>query len=135
MSEISIDRLAGVLQKIKAKRSELSAKFDEEDKLLQEKQKMVSGEILNIFKEQGITNTTTVYGTISRVTTDKFWCSDWQPFLEYIREHDALHLLHQRITTAAMREWIESHKDDLPPALNCDREYDIRLYKPRKDIK
>jgi hypothetical protein len=135
MSEISIDRLAGVLEKIKAKRSDLSKQFDADDKVLEAKQKMVTDEILNIFKEQGISTTGTSYGTISRVTNDRYWCSDWQPFLQYVKEHDALHLLHQRITVAAMREWIEQHADDLPPALNCDRTYDIRLYKPRKEIK
>jgi hypothetical protein len=135
MSEITIDRLAGVLEKIKAKRKVLSEQFDADDKILEEKQQLVAGEILNIFKVQGITTTKTAVGTVSRVVNDRFWCGDWQPFLQYIKEHDALHLLHQRITTAAMREWIEAHPDDLPPAMNCDRTYDIRLYKPRKEIK
>ena len=134
MSEITIDRMANVVEKIKAKRSELSATFKAEDKILEDKQQMVTAEILNVFKEQGIDSTKTQYGTLKRVTSDRYWCNDWGPFLEYIRENDALHLLQQRITITAMREWLADHPDDFAPALNCDRTYDVRLYKNRKEI-
>jgi hypothetical protein len=134
MSEITIDRMANAVEKIKSKRSELSVAFKAEDKILEDKQDAITHEILNRFKEQGVDNVKTQYGTLKRVTSDRYWCNDWGPFLEYIKEHDALHLLQQRITITAMREWIADHPDDFPPALNCDRTYEVRLYKNRKEI-
>jgi len=31
-----------------------------------------------------------------------------------------------------MKEWIETHRDDFPPALNIDRSYTVSIRKNRK---
>lgn len=134
MSEITADRLAEVYMKIRTKRSELKEAFDAEDTALEEKQKKIAAELLRICKETGAESIKTKHGTISKYVKERYWCSDFGPFLEYVKEHDALHLLEQRVAQRNMKAWIEDHQDDLPPAMNCERSYDIQIRKPRKEL-
>lgn len=134
MAEITADRLAEVYMKIRAKRAEIKQSFDEEDKSLEEKQKKITAELLRICKETGAESIKTKHGTISRYVKERFWCSDFGPLVEYIKEHDAIHLLEQRVAQKNMKSWLADHPDDLPPAVSCDRTYDVKLYKPRKEI-
>ena len=134
MTAITADRLAEVYMKIKAKRAELKSAFDEEDAALEEKQKLISQQLLAMCKDQGAESIKTKHGTISRYVKERYWCSDFGAFNEYVKEHGALHLFEQRIAQKNMKEWLADHADDLPPAMNCDRSYDIKIYKPRKEL-
>lgn len=134
MASVTPDRLAEAYMKIRAKREELKAEYDEKDSVLEEKQKLISKELLDMCKELNTDSLKTKHGTISRYVKERYWCSDFGPFLEYVKEHDALHLLEQRVAQRNMKQWLDDHKDDLPPAMNCDRSYDIKVYKPRKEL-
>lgn len=134
MAEITADRLAEVYMKIRAKRAEIKQAFDTENDALEEKQKKITAELLRICKETGAESIKTKHGTISRYVKERIWCSDFGPLVEYIKEHDAIHLLEQRVAQTNMKKWIADHPDDLPPAVSCDRTYDVKLYKPRKEI-
>ncbi len=134
MTDITADRLAEVYMKIRAKRAELKEAFDAEDTALEEKQKKITSELLRICKETGAESIKTKHGTISRYVKERFWCSDFGPLVEYIKEHDAIHLLEQRVAQKNMKAWLADHPEDLPPAVSCDRTYDVKLYKPRKEL-
>lgn len=134
MTDITADRLAEVYMKIKAKRTELKEAFEAEDVALEEKQKLISQQLLEMCKAQGAESIKTKHGTISRYVKERYWCSDFAAFGDYVREHGALHLYEQRIAQKNMKEWLADHADDLPPAMNCDRSYDIKIYKPRKEL-
>jgi enamine deaminase RidA (YjgF/YER057c/UK114 family) len=129
MSAITADKLASVYAKIKAKRSELS----QQDTKLKEQQEMVAQEIFNICKEQGVTSLRTAHGLLTRVVKDRYWVNDWKPFEDYLVDRGALHLLQHRISEPNMREWIKDNPNDFPPALNCDREFELRFTKNRKE--
>lgn len=134
MTDITADRLAEVYMKIRAKRAELKEAFDAEDTALEEKQKKITTELLRICKETGAENIKTKHGTISRYVKELYTCSDYGPLIDYIKEHDAIHLLQQRVAQVNMKEWIADHPDDLPPAVSWTRTYDVKIYKPRKEL-
>ena len=134
MSDITIDKLTMVIQKIKAKRAEIASIYEAQDNELKQKMELATQEINRLFKEMGVESVKTKYGTVSRTVKDRFWCSDWGPLLDYIRENEAVHLLQRRISDTAMKEWIAENQDNLPPALNSERTYEIKLYKPRKEL-
>ena len=134
MAEITADRLAEVYMKIRAKRAEIKEAFDAEDSALEEKQKKITTELLRICKETGAESIKTKHGTISRYVKERYWCSDFGPLVEYIKENDAIHLLEQRVAQKNMKAWLADHPDNLPPAVSCDRAYDVKLYKPRKEL-
>ena len=129
MSEITADKLALIYSKIKAKRSEVA----KEDARLKEQQELVAHEIHELCKAQGVTSLRTAHGLLTRVVKDRYWVNDWAPFEEYLKEHDAWHLMQHRISEPNMREWLKDNPNDFPPALNCDREYELRFTKNRKE--
>ena len=117
MSEkLTAEKLAKVYVKIRDKRREL-AKQDEE---LKEQLDLVAHELLEICKEQGASTIRTQYGTVSRRVTKNFWTSDWDSFYNFIKEHDAFSLMHQRINNTNMSQFLEENPDALPPGLNSD---------------
>jgi enamine deaminase RidA (YjgF/YER057c/UK114 family) len=130
MSEVSIDKLAMIYSKIRTRRSEVA----KEDARLKEQLELVAHKIHEICKAQGVSSLRTEHGLLTRVVKDRYWVNDWKPFEDYIKDRDALHLLQHRISDPAMREWIKDNPNDFPPALNCDREYELRFTKPRKEV-
>jgi hypothetical protein len=115
-NKMNADRLAKVYIKIREARRELASK----DKDLEEKQNLVAQQILEICREQGASTIRTEHGTISRRTSKRFWPTDWDTFYKFIKEHDALQLLFQRINTANMEQFLEENPDLHPPGLNAD---------------
>jgi hypothetical protein len=125
MSEVNAERLAKIYTKIRAKRLELEKEVSE----LQEQQDLVAKEILELCKEQGVQTMRTEYGTISLRTTKRYWTNDWQSMYGFIKEHDAFALLHQRINTTNMNQFLEENPDLHPPGLNADATQTIAIVK------
>jgi len=71
----------------------------------------------------------TEYGTISLRTTKRYWTNDWQSMYGFIKEHDAFALLHQRINTTNMNQFLEENPDLHPPGLNADATQTIAIVK------
>jgi hypothetical protein len=134
MTDITADRLVDAYVKIRTKRSELKAAFEEEDSALVEKQKKISQALLQICKDTGVESIRTKHGTMTKVVKERYWCTDFGPFIQYVKENDAYHLLEQRVAQLNMKAWIKDHPDDLPPAVNCERSFDVQVRKPRKEL-
>lgn len=115
-NQLNADRLAKVYVKIREARRELAKK----DKELEEQLNLVSQQILDICREQGASTIRTEHGTISRRTTKRFWPTDWESFYKFIKEHDAMSLLFQRINTSNMEQFLEENPERQPPGLNAD---------------
>ncbi len=125
MSEANAEKLAKIYTKIRAKRLEL----EKEVSALQEQQDMVAEEIVKLCKEQGVQTMRTEYGTISLRTSKRYWTSDWQSMYDFIKEHDAFALLHQRINTTNMNQFLEENPDLHPPGLNADATQTVAIVK------
>ena len=119
------EKLAKVYVKIREKRREL-AKQDEE---LKEQLDTVAAQLLEICKEQGASTIRTQYGTISRRVTKNYWTSDWDSFFKFMKENDAFSLVHQRINTANMTQFLEENPDALPPGLNAEVNQTVTIIK------
>lgn len=115
-NEINADRLAKIYVKIREARRELAKK----DKELEEQLELVAQQILEICKEQGASTIRTAHGTISRRTNKRYWPTDWDAFYKFIKDHDAMSLLFQRINTSNMEQFLEENPDTHPPGLNAD---------------
>lgn len=125
MSEANAEKLAKIYTKIRAKRLEL----EKEVASLQEQQDLVAEEITKLCKEQGVKTMRTEYGTISMRTSKRYWTTDWQSLYDFIKEHDAFALLHQRIHTTNMDQFLEENPDLHPPGLNADATQTIVITK------
>jgi hypothetical protein len=72
-------------------------------------------------------NITTPVGSVRRRISRMYWTSDWPSFYQMVKEHDAFHLLHQRISNKAMQEFLEANPNLVPPGLNADSEYAVTV--------
>lgn len=125
MSEANAEKLAKIYVKIRTKRLEL----EKEVASLQEQQDLVAEEIARLCKEQGVKTMRTEFGTISMRTSKRYWTTDWQSLYGFIKEHDAFALLHQRIHTTNMDQFLEENPDLHPPGLNADATQTIVITK------
>lgn len=128
MNDITLDHLVSVDRKMTAKMSELQKELD----AVEADRETVRLTIADMMKEQGVESVRTKHGTVTRVLKERYWASDWAVLHQYILEHGAIDLLEKRVAQTNMREWIENHRDDFPPALNVDRTYSISVRKPPK---
>lgn len=125
MSDINADKLAKIYVKIREKRLALEKQVAE----LQEQQDIISKEILELCKEQGTYTMRTEHGTISRRVSKRYWTSDWHSFCDFVKEHDAFALLHQRINNLNMEQFLEENPELYPPGLNADQNQTIVITK------
>jgi hypothetical protein len=126
--DVPVDKLVAVERKITAAMEELQTKMDD----IESQRKEVRSTILSIMNARGEDSVKTAHGTVSRTIKERIWTNDWAPLHNYILEHGAVDLLEKRIHQTNMRQWMDQHPDDYPPALNVDREYTITIRNPRK---
>ena len=115
------DKLVKIYVKIRDKKRDLEKQIRE----LEEQQNMIQSELLTICKETGTDGLKTSFGTVTRKLNKRYWTSDWESFYAFIKEHDALHFLHQRISNTNVEAFLEENPDLHPPGLQADTEYSI----------
>ena len=70
-------------------------------------------------------------GTITKTVKERYNCSNWDEFKQYILEHGALELLQQRIHDGNFKEYMQGKEaEGLPPGISSDREYRVIVRKP-----
>jgi hypothetical protein len=77
----------------------------------------------------GLTSFKTDHGTAFLTTTDFANVEDWDAVLRFIREQEAFDMLEKRISKAAVRGYIEAHKE-VPPGVKYGTKLDINIRKP-----
>lgn len=127
MSDLTLDHLVAVDRKMTVKMAELQKQLDD----IETDRETVRETIANLMKEQGVESVRTKHGTVSRNLKERYWATDWTALYTYILEHGAPELLEKRVHQTNMKEWIETHRDDFPPALNIDRAYTVSIRKNR----
>lgn len=126
MSEpLDVAKMVRVYQKIRSKRSELSANFKEEDKALSEKLDAVKAALLKYCDEQGVESVRTAEGLFYRSTKTRYWTSDWESMHKFILEEGVPELLDKRVNQTNMRQYLEENPDAVPMGLNVDSEYTL----------
>ena len=123
MSEATASKLVKVYLKLREARAELK----QQDEELEQQQKLIQNELLELCKSMGAESIRTEFGTIIRSTQRRYWTNDWDSFYKFIKEHDAFQLLQKRITNTNMAQFLEENPDLHPPGLNVDAEYTVSV--------
>jgi len=122
-------KLVKIYVKIRDRRREIKAAFEEEDKALEAKLDVINGELLEILKTMGAESMRTEFGTITKRVYRRFNTNDWYSFHNFIKEHDALDLLEKRVSQGNMNTFLEENPDLHPPGLNVDSRYAVVITK------
>ena len=129
---VSVDKLAGVYVKIRDKKSEIKAAFDEEYNKLTGQQDIIKQALLDYCKEQGLEGFKTAFGTVSRTVRTKYWTSNWDDMYKFIEEHHVPEFFEKRLNQTSVRLFLEENPDVVPKGLNVNSEYSVSVTKPRK---
>ncbi len=130
--EIKADQLAKVYVKIREVRAMEAQKYETLDEELKKEQQAIKEQLLEICKEAGADSLKTEYGTISRVIKERYWTNDWTEMYKVIMENNVPELLEKRVAQTNIKQWLADNPNKFPKGMNVDREYDIRVTKPRK---
>jgi hypothetical protein len=105
--------------------------WEAKDAVIKEEMTTLEQALLSICNETNATSIKTDKGTVIRKLNERFFCSDWDNFRDYVLEHQALELLERRIHQGNFKEFIaEREAEGLPPGVNVMREYGVTVRKP-----
>ena len=130
MQDIKADELVLAYRKLRDAINEKEDAHKIEIARLKEQQDVISDALLALCNDQNLDSIRTPAGTVTRTVNTRYWTNDWGSMHEFIKEHDALYLLEQRIHNGNMKQFLEENPDDLPIGLNADTKYVIRVRKP-----
>jgi hypothetical protein len=87
----------------------------------------IAASLLEICNTINADSIRTPFGTITRKVTTRYWTNDWDSMRGFIKEHDALDLLEQRIHNGNMRQFLDENPDLFPMGLQVDSKYAVQV--------
>jgi hypothetical protein len=127
VQDFPADKLADIYIKIRDKRDELKRNFEEEYAKLGTQLDVLSGEMLELCKENNADSIKTPAGTIMRRVETRFWTNDWDSFYSFVEDEEAFVLLEKRIHQGNMKQFLEENPDKMPKGLMSDSKYKITV--------
>lgn len=128
--ELNLEQTVKVYLNIRNAIEKMEERHKTELQELKDQFEIVGNYLLEFCNSQNLDSVKTAAGTISRRVTSRYWTSDWDSMYRVIMEHDAPHLLEQRIHQGNMRQFVEEHPEAFPPGLNSDSKYTVSVRKP-----
>lgn len=125
--DVKADVLIKAYIKIRTARKLLDEQFKSEDAELARQQDMISEKLADLCDMAGVESLKTPFGSATRGIKTRYWTSDWGSMYDFIKEHDAMHLLEQRVHQTNMKTFLDNHPDVHPVGLNVDRRYVITV--------
>lgn len=125
MDDLTLEKLAKIYVKIRAKRREL----EEQDKELKLKLEQISKAMLEICNVQGATTVRTEHGTVSVRTSKNYWTSDWEAFYAFVKTNDAFYLMQKRLSSSAIQQFLDENDSTNLPGLNLKEEQSVVITK------
>jgi len=126
---VPVDTMVKIYTRIRDKRAEIKAAFDEQDKELQAQLDKVKQGLLEYCKEHGVESVRTQHGLFYRTVKTRYWTGDWESMHKFIMEHGLPEFFEKRLNQSAVKEFLEANPELLPPGLNVDAEYSVSVRK------
>jgi hypothetical protein len=134
MSDLNAEELVDVYLSIRNERKLLLSQYEEADGLLKTDMEQLEAALLNVCNTINANSLNTKHGTVIRSVKERYVCSDWDNFKEFIRENDAVDCLERRIHQGNFKSLLEEREGEgLPPGVNCMREFAITVRKSSKE--
>lgn len=120
-------KLVAVYIKMRDAKDAIAREYEAKVNEIKEQMEAVEQALLEICKTTGQDGGRTTHGTFSRTVKTRYWTNDWGSMHSFIKEHDAIHLLEQRIHQTNMQEFLRDNPGTLPQGLNADSRYSITV--------
>ena len=130
MSKYNTEELVSAYIALRNSRAELKESYEEADAKLKADMEKIEQSMLEICNEIGADSIKTTHGTLIRKVNERFYCTDWDNFKNYVLENEAVELLERRIHQGNFKEHMtQIEGQGLPPGVNVMREYGITVRK------
>ncbi len=127
MDDVSASKLSSIYLKIRDARSELKAKYEEDDKQLEAQMDVIEAKLLEICKATDADSIKTQAGTVMRRVATRYWTNDWESMYNFVKENDAYGLFEKRISQTNMKQFLEENPDKFPKGMLLDSQYKITV--------
>jgi hypothetical protein len=128
------EELVDIYLLIREERRMLLARYEDADSALKADMEKIEAGLLTVCNSINANSLNTKHGTVIRSVKERFVCSDWDSFKEFIRENDAVDCLERRIHQGNFKALLEEREGEgLPPGVNCMREFAITVRKSSKE--
>jgi hypothetical protein len=124
---MNAEQLVTIYIKMRDARVKLQREFDEADGKIKEQQEQVTQALLEMCKETGAEGLRTPAGSVFKTIKTRYWTSDWGSMKQFIKDHDALDLMEQRVHQTNMKNFLEENPTLMPPGMNVDSRYSITV--------
>ena len=129
---IPLDKLVKVYRKIKTEIDTMTQEYDTKLEVLKAQQDEIKFAIKDQMKALGVTSVKSPFGTVSMMLKTRYNTQDWSSFKDFILEHSMVDLLEKRIAQTNMATFLAENPGVVPPGLNSNTEFEIRITKPTK---
>jgi hypothetical protein len=130
MTKVNTEELVAAYIALRNERAKLKDDYEEADKKLVTDMEKLEKSMLDICNEIGADSIKTTHGTLMRRVNERFYCTDWDNFKNYVLENEAVELLERRIHQGNFKEHMtQIEGQGLPPGVNVMREYGITVRK------
>lgn len=127
---VNTDELTEAYLAIRTEREKLLRDYEEKDAELKKELTVLEQGLLSVCNSVGADSIRTQHGTIIRKLNERFFCSDFDSFKQFVMDNGAVDLLERRIHQGNFRQFMAENKDDgLPPGVNVMREYGVSVRK------
>jgi hypothetical protein len=125
--EVTTEKVVETYIKVRDAIAAMEQRHKEEKRNLVEQLEVLEQELLARVELAGGNISVPNVGRVARRISRNFWTNDWESFYKVVKEHDAFHLLHQRISNKAMQEFLNEHPNLMPEGLNVDSRYTVTV--------
>jgi len=132
MMAYDADKLVAVYIKMRDERDRMTREYEDKVATLKEQMDTIEQALLELCKANGQDGGKTKHGTFTRTVRTRYWTNDWAAMHRFIREHDALELMEQRVHQTNMKQFLTEHPQLLPEGLNVDSRYAITVRRATK---
>lgn len=127
---IDTEKVVEAYLAIRTERDRILKAYEEKDAELKNDMQALEQLLLGVCSEINADSIKTKHGTVMRRVNERFFCSDWENFRQFVRDNDAVELLERRIHQGNFRQFMSEHNEDgLPPGVNVTREYAVSVRK------
>ena len=126
MSEITLEKLITIDQKMKAKLAQIAS----EEKKIREERSQIKDAMLKIMTESNL-QTATIKGLGTAYIYKSVFANvaDDTVFFEWVKEHDAFEALERRVSRSFVQTYMGEHEGRIPPGINVISEFEVRVRK------
>lgn len=125
-------KLVSAYIKMRDAKDALTREYEAKINEVKEQMEIVEQALLEICKETGQDGGKTAYGSFTRTVKTRYWTNDWGSMYSFIKEHDAIQLLEQRVHQGNMKQFLSENPGLLPEGLNTDSKYSITVRRASK---